>query len=312
MNHPLISVIGPTATGKSALALSLAQQLIFADKCAGVEIISADSRQVYHDFPILSGADLDDFTSLGFQRHSKADYPYHFFSSPDKTINLHGIGIIDFTGHWSLGLFFKLATPIISRALEENKVVIIVGGTLLYHQRLLGQNSLTSAPPNPALRTKLETCNITELQQLLFAKHPLLFSALNNSDKHNPRRLIRHLEVLHWQKTNPQPPTPPPNNWASLHQYLMPDFDLASLRPKIKSRVEKRFALGAIDEVASALAIIKDKKLNQNKLALPLGFAEIASFLHQELNEQEALDLWELREWQYVRRQLTFLKKLLS
>jgi tRNA dimethylallyltransferase len=177
---------------------------------------------------------------------------------------------------------------------------------MFYHQRLLGDNDRINIPPNPELRAQLEQLSLSQLQDKLSQLDSPKLASLNDSDRKNPRRLLRAIEVALYKKDHALPASPAAHDWSSLHQYLLPEFDSAALKEKITQRVLARFAAGAVDEVQAALTFPHLDSLTN----LPLGFHEIASFLRGELDETAALDLWALHDWQYAKRQLTWLKSM--
>ncbi len=201
----IISIVGPTATGKTKLALTMAKEMQDSHGYTGVDIISADSRQVYHGFEILSGADLGDFRMMGFGWQKKAQFTYPYLTKDKdlaEKIRLHGAAIIDLTEDWSLGQFHQLATEVIESAREDRRLVIVVGGTMLYHDHLLTKNDQITVPPNPELRAKADQMTVAELQTQLQKLDPTRFDQLNESDLMNSRRLVRHLEIALAQMEN--------------------------------------------------------------------------------------------------------------
>lgn len=336
---PLISIVGPTASGKTKLALSLAKDILASNTAAGVDLISADSRQVYRAFEILSGADLGDFLDMGLiwekdparldpnfrpasefapLPSSSASNPnsvstsvwtnpdqlplYPFLTTIDHRLTLHGAAIIDLKSEWSLGHFFNLANRLLVTARTTNRQVIIVGGTMLYHDKLLGQNELVAIPRDDVFRAEIESWTLEQLQAELQNLAPLIWTELNHSDRHNPRRLARKLEIAHWRHSHPAPASRAATDLPE-HQYLIPDFDLEDLKIKIQKRVEWRFKAGAVEEVKRALTIIGSER---SDLALPIGFNEIEQYLSGEQTSSAAVELWSLHEWQYLKRQLTW------
>lgn len=304
---PLISIVGPTATGKTRMALSLAKSILDRGEATGVDLISADSRQVYRGFEILSGADLGDFIEMGFVWEKGPKYPY--LTQIDRSLTLHGAAIIDLKSEWSLAHFYSLAEEIITQALEMKRQVIVVGGTMLYHDKLLDHNDQINVPPDNEFRAEAETWDLEKLQSELKKIAPQTWQKMNHSDQNNPRRLIRRLEVANYQQSWPKKAV----DCQSLqsikieHQYFMPEFDLNNLKDKINQRVSLRFRGGAVDEVAAALKIIGSE--DRAYLSLPLGFDEIEAYLAGKYDAQECVNLWTLHEWQYAKRQMTWWQK---
>ena len=149
----VISVFGPTAVGKTAYALALPETRSIASlHYTGFDIISADSRQIYQDIKIISGADI----------------PTHL---PANT-KIHGIGILQANEDWSVAHFVKFAREIIADSLKNNRLPIIVGGTGLYHQQLFAPAPTLQIKPNAKLRASLNKLSLEKLQDKLEEINP--------------------------------------------------------------------------------------------------------------------------------------------
>ncbi len=159
--NKILVIAGPTATGKTKLALQLAKQF-------NGELISADSRQIYKGLDIVTGKDI-----LANQ--------------------IYGYDLIQPGEDWNLSHFQKFAQKIIKKILSQNKLPIIVGGTGLYIKGLL--ENYSPPPPNPELRQKLTKLSLIELQNYLKKINYDHFDKLNHSDQHNPHRLLRAIEI---------------------------------------------------------------------------------------------------------------------
>ncbi len=155
--NKLLIICGPTATGKTALAASLAKEL-------DGELVSADSRQVYRGMDITTGKDR-----------------------PDAPIWLYDV--VDPDEDFSVSHWVTLARDAIENIQSRNKLPIIVGGTGLYINALLYPMTTIDIPPDERLREKLKTLSVAELQQLTTR------GIMNDSDWQNPRRLIRKIEI---------------------------------------------------------------------------------------------------------------------
>lgn len=301
---PLLSVVGLTATGKSDLALKIAKKALAEKITSQVEIISADSRQVYRELEIVSGADVPaDFHQV--ESTDSTTFPY--FSHQSQAINLHGISIISPDEEWSLAHFQKFARAIITDAQEKNHLVILAGGTGLYQTRVLTNEAKILIPRDEKLRINLEKKSLSELQQELYQVDESKYQQLNHSDINNPRRLIRAIEVAKDFLLHPEmkKATESSNHVELPRIFYGLKLALSELENRIRLRVAKRIQAGAINEV---------EKLQQRyDLRLPIfsatGVAEVTAFLAKKINQDELIDLWTKRELQYAKRQLTWWQK---
>jgi len=169
-NQPkLVVILGPTACGKTKLAVNLA-------KAFNGEIVSADSRQVYKKLDIGTGKDLQDYGSV----------PYHL------------IDIASPKTQFTLAKYQKLAYQAIDKIIGRGKMPFLVGGSGLYLQAVIDGYNLTEAQPDQKLRKRLNKKNLDQLQKLVKKER----IELNQSDFNNKRRLIRALEI---KSQNKQP-----------------------------------------------------------------------------------------------------------
>ncbi|MEN8253227.1 MAG: tRNA (adenosine(37)-N6)-dimethylallyltransferase MiaA [Patescibacteria group bacterium] len=291
----IISIIGPTATGKTSLALKIADQVIGSEKYSGVDVISVDSRQVYKGLEIVSGADL----------------PEHL----DSNIKIHGVSIINPDQEWSLAHFRELALEIISNAKEKNNLVILVGGTGLYHSKLIptnGERIKTNAlgiKPDLELRKKLDKLSVPELQAELQKVDKKKLESMNNSDRQNPRRLIRAIEIANAQVFSAAGVYHVLRHGAGVTERISIGLSdgLENINNNIKKRVLERFENGAVEEVR---VLIKKFGMENNFPALSAtGVKEISKYLDKKLSKEECIKAWTLREYQYAKRQITWWKK---
>ena len=278
----VISIVGPTAVGKTAFALQLAKVALVQKKYAGVDLISADSRQVYRGLEIVSGADVPD------------DLPYE--------TTLSGVGLINPDQEWSVSHFQQYAQLIIERAFFHRRLPIIVGGTGLYHDRLFETDSQLHVGPNQEIRTKAEAMSVEQLQQWMQEVDPERFGKMNHSDQHNPRRLVRALEITLAAKPLTNKST---SEQKISHVYVGLIDDLEKIEQKIRKRVEERFKHGAVGEVERLVKTYTDRSLPAFSAT---GLREIEDYLEQAITEEECLEKWSLREFQYAKRQLTWWK----
>lgn len=332
----VFSIVGPTATGKTQLALLLASHFLEQSNTR-VHLISADSRQVYQGLEVLTGADVPD----GFNLETTDEFAYPFYQK--GRVLIHGISLVKPSEEWSVSHFRELALPIISRAQEKSELVIIVGGTGLYHDQLFSEDAQLDIAPNLEIRQQASRLSVLELQDWLKKVSPSKLNQLNHSDLYNPRRLVRAIEIAHSSQrrdsdVNANPKHPPQN-----HLYLGVTAPLEIILEKITARVNKRF-LEALGEVEKILNRDTDGQLakrgtdgqlakrgtdgqpttrdtdsqstNQTTTSQPikqvkstLGFKQLASFLSDQASKSQAIESWILQEFRYAKRQLTWWKK---
>ncbi len=290
MSKKILIISGPTATGKTDLAVKLAKKF-------NGELISADSRQIYRGMDIGTGKD-----------HPK-----------DFKIKL--IDLITPDLSFSVAEYQKLALQKIADIQSKNKLPIVVGGTGQYIDSIINPNKSTySIKPNNFLRfflNKLSTKNIEKIYQILDKKN---YDSLNNSEKHNPHRLIRKIEIkfnlnnkLSQIFSNKKYNLPPfqrgtkgdlnQNNFNVLHLSLT--APTAFLYPRIDSRIQKRLDLGLLNEIKNLLTKYSWSDPGLNTLA----YKEFKDYLNPKKSLDEAIKEWQGDEHAYARRQITWFKK---
>ncbi len=275
MNKILV-ITGQTATGKTKLALE------YARKQKG-ELINADASQIYKFLDIVTGKDLD---LIG-------------------QIPIHLLSIIDPKENFSSYDWTKIASEKIKEITKRGKLPIIVGGTYFYIAHLLYGIQTEGIGPNWKLRKKLAKMTIEELQKTLKDLSVQMFKQLNISDRNNPRRLIRRIEITKAkQKIN--------ENTNFLRKKLRIEFIGLRFKTKeklaaaIKKRVEERLKMGAIEEVKELLN--KGYDVTDPGLKANATF-EIAQYLRGEISLEELKHKWITLDMQYSKRQYTLMKR---
>jgi tRNA dimethylallyltransferase len=274
-----IGLVGPTATGKSSLALCLAEAL-------GGEIVSVDSMQVYR------GLDIGTAKPSLTQRQR---VPHHL------------IDVADLTEPFDVAKYLQLSRQAVSQIQQRGRIPILCGGTGLYLQAFIA--GLGNAPaPAPALRTALELISTQGLLAELEQADPLTFSRIDHS---NRRRIIRAVEVI---RLTGRPFSAQRAPWASGQQKPVPAigpiFGLArqsiDLRQRIDRRVEAMFQEGLVAETRSAL----NRGLGQNLTAQQaIGYRQVMEHLRGARGLSDTMDLVKQKTRQYARRQMTWFRK---
>lgn len=217
----LIGIVGPTATGKTGLAVHLAQRL-------DTEIISADSRQIYRGMDLGTGKDLEEYTINGQK------VPYHL-------IDIHDAGY-----EYNIFEYQKDFYRIFKELLTKKKVPLLCGGSGLYIDSVVKGYELLNVPPNPDLRVTLEEKTDEELKDLLLTYR----DAHNNTDFFYRKRLLRAIEIADYCQQNQVDTTRFPKVYPLLFGIK---FEAAYLRKRITIRLKERFQEGMIEEVQKLL-----------------------------------------------------------
>lgn len=298
----ILMIIGPTAVGKTDFALSAANHLLQLGKVTGVDLISADSRQVYQGLEIISGADIPE----GFQPQIPADFSDDKIFFEHGALRLFGISMLPPTAEWSVSQFQTYAQRIISTSVAQQRLPIIVGGTGLYQRHLFNTDPQLHIPPNAVVRERAEQMSVSELQIWLQEVNPERFKHMNDSDQANPRRLVRAIEI----SLAEQPVTP-----AEPEVVFQPELRILGLQDtieqiteRIQQRVEARLAHGAVAEAERLLQIATDQNRRLPAFSAT-GVKPLLQLVSGSISETEATALWITQERQYAKRQLTWWKK---
>lgn len=276
----ILVICGPTATGKTSLGIRLAKNF-------NGEIVSADSRQVYKHMDIGTGKEWD------------------------EVVKIWGYDLAEPNEKYNVSEYFKTAKSIISDIWQRNKLPIIVGGTGLYIKSIIDGIPTVDIPKNENLRKSIEDLSVEEMYEKLATLDASKAASLNSSDRTNPRRLVRAIEVAVWNvenETQKQKIVKRENvlddNVDVLIVGLVADHDV--LLDNIEQRVEKRMEQGFIDEVEELLKMgISWKEQSMNSL----GYKESEAFFKNGQTYEDFINLWIRNEMKYVKRQLTWFKK---
>ena len=272
-SYDLITILGPTASGKTSLATALADKL-------NAEIISADSRQVYCGMDIGTGKDLADYTING--KH----IPYHLIDivKPGYKYN-----VFEYQ-HDFLSAYNDIR--------QRGKFPILCGGTGLYIESVLKGYRLLPVPENPELRTRLSGMTLEELTALLRTYKTLH----NTTDVDTPKRAIRAIEIEEYYRTAPVSERSFPR-LESLIVGVSIDRDLR--REKITRRLRQRLDEGMVDEVRQLL----DKGLTPDDLIYyGLEYKYITLHVIGQLSFDDMFTRLETAIHQFAKRQMTWFR----
>lgn len=294
--NKLIFVVGPTATGKTDIAIQIAKKV-------NGDIIAADSRQVYKHMTIGSGKDIPSHATQKTIEISNYQAPITIYQMPETTI--WGYDAVYPTEDWSVANFYNYSGAVIEYLESKQRLPIIVGGTGFYFQAIISPPASLGISPNQALRQKLAILPLEKLQDRLKKLNNEHFNKLNNSDKNNPRRLIRAIEIaldtnrakqsLNYQKKDYQ------SLWIGL------EAPNNFIDQRIEERVYARLMRGFENEIDF---LIKNNYLNPNAQAsTATGYKEWLDYKQQKITKQDAIRQWIKAEKQYARRQKTWFKK---
>ncbi len=271
-NPKIIVVVGPTASGKSSLAVKLAK------KFHG-EVISADSRQIYEGMDIGTGK---------ITKKEMAKIPHHLLdvANPKK--------------QFSVAQYKRLAEKAIKKILADKKIPIICGGTGFYIQSLTENLSIPEIKPDTKLRAILEKKSAKELFNQL---KRLDSRRAKNIDKNNRRRLIRALEIIIKSgKKVPELKSAP--KYEVL--FIGVKRDARELKELIKSRLLKRLKIGMVKEIIN----LKKSGLSWQRLEdFGLEYRYVAYYLQNKLSYDEMIAKLQKEIEHYAKRQMTWFKR---
>lgn len=296
----ILIVGGPTATGKTDIAVKLAKE-------NNGELINADSRQVYKYLKI--GTNVGD---IKFQNNyrlklndEEGNKDLENIEVPLHTINsipIHLIQFLDLNKRFSVFEFKSLASALIEDIFSRGKVPIVVGGTGLYIDSLIKDyplNESTDNVDNYALRNELENKGVDELQKMLPKN---ILESMNESDRQNKRRLIRKIEklnskskVIDFKKFS--------ENEVFEYTFYYPKFNWDDLKERINSRVEQMFKDGLVEETRRVLEMGYSKDAHA---LTTMGYKEVIQYLNNEISLDECIELVKIAHRQYARRQRTW------
>lgn len=287
----MITILGPTASGKTSLAAALAAQIdaldasIWGGSTKGAEIISADSRQVYRGMDIGTGKDLEDYTVEG------------------KLIPYHLIDICDAGTKYNLFQYQQDFYDAYLDITHRGVLPILCGGTGLYIESVLKGYHLSPVPQNPALRSSLEGKSLEELTDMLVD-----LKAKNGSHMHNrtdvdtAQRAIRAIEIETYNLEHPMPERELP---AVDSLVIGVSIDRDARRDKITHRLKQRLENGMVEEIKGLL----DRGIPaENLLYYGLEYKFVTEYVIGKTSYEEMLRGLEIAIHQFAKRQMTWFR----
>lgn len=266
--RPIIVIAGPTASGKSNIAVELAK------KINGV-IVNADSRQIYKEL------------SIGTARPSESEM---------ENIPHYLYGRVSVTEEYNIAKYQKEVVDLIN-TIPKDKQIILVGGTGLYIDSVIFGYDLDSEKDNKEKREELSSLSLQELQSRIA---PDVLNMLNESDRNNPRRLVRIIEkegTITSRNTTPIYPC----------KYFVIDVSKEDLEENVRNRVEKMFEQGLEKEARDAF----EKGYYQYPALQSIGYQEFLPYFENtsQYTLKDVKDAVERNTMRYIKRQKTWFRR---
>lgn len=273
MKYDLITILGPTASGKTPLATALADKL-------GTEIISGDSRQVYRRMDLGTGKDLADYTIEG------RSVPYHLIDIVEPGYKYN---VFEYQRD-----FLKAYESIVAKG----KLPVLCGGTGMYIESVLKGYRLLPVPENPELRASLEGKSLEELTRILEGYKKLH----NSTDVDTVKRAIRAIEIEEYYKQQPHEY----REFPSLKSLIIGvDIDRELRRERITRRLKQRLDEGMVEEVRGLL----DEGIHpDNLIYYGLEYKFLTQYAIGKLTYEEMFHQLETAIHQFAKRQMTWFR----
>lgn len=272
-NYDLIAILGPTASGKTSFAATLAYEL-------DTEIISADSRQIYREMDLGTGKDLADYTVNGKQ------IPYHLIDIAEPGYKYN---VFEYQREF-LNAYQSIK--------QKGRLPVLCGGTGLYLESVLKGYQLIPVPENPELRTRLAGKTLEELTDLLST-----YKTLHNStDVDTAKRAIRAIEIEEYYATHDLSA----REFPSINSLIIGvDIDRELRREKITKRLRQRLDEGMVEEVRQLL----NKGIQPEDLIYyGLEYKYLTLYVTGEISFEEMFKQLEIAIHQFAKRQMTWFR----
>jgi tRNA dimethylallyltransferase len=296
----IIAVIGPTASGKTSLAIETAKKF-------DGEMINTDSRQIYKYMDIgTAKGEVSELPNTQYPIPAKYQIQKPKIETLDvynlEGVPIHLINIVEPDEVLTLAQYQKLAYAAIENILERGKLPILVGGTGLYIDAVLKGYKFLGVKPYLKLRKELNSKTVKQLSRILTKLNTAAYERLNESDRANKHRLIRLVEVAKAGK-------------EILHKKEKPDYDVLYLKPRrsreeLYTRINKRAKIivdsGLIDEVKS---LIKRGYKFTKPAMTAISYPIVKRYLDEEITKEELIEQFAQGDRNYARRQKTWFRR---
>jgi len=292
----LLIIYGPTAVGKTSLAFGLARKY-------NGDILSADSRQVYRGMDIITGKDLpknSKFEILNLKTKDKLGY----WEAPEG-VRVWLTDLVDPKEEFSVAQWVGYAKEVMDLVWKDGKLPIIVGGTGFYIKALIDGFDTLEIKPNKRLRENLIGKTAEELFETLASVNSIRAGNMNQSDRKNPRRLMRAIEVA-LSKQNGSLKTKSNGSIISNENLLFIGLKAPRnlLYERIDSRVDARVA-GGIEETKK---LLQEGVMWDDQSMTGIGYSELKEYILGKVSLDEAVARWKKSEQDYAKRQLLWFK----
>lgn len=271
----MITILGPTATGKTKLAAYLASRI-------KGEIISADSRQVYMEMNIGTGKDYSDYFVEG------ENIPYHL------------IDIVEPGTEYNVFQYQKDFKKVYDKIINHEKIPVLCGGSGMYLEAVIKGYRILNVPHNEKLRKQLENKTHEELVNILSSLQKLH----NTTDILDRDRLVKAIEIATWHKEHPEITN---DNPKFNTQIFGIHHDREIIREKITKRLKERLSNGMIEEVETLLG----KRISPEKLKnYGLEYKFITQYILGEINKDDMFQKLNTAIHRFAKRQMTWFRRM--